>query len=466
MKKQWVKFLKDHDNYKAGATVELDEDVATSLKTLKFAEFITSPEPDVLGEAMKSLSGKVDEMVKRVTDGIGKEIQTKVAGIKMPAMPIDHDEAGRNGFKCFDEFLKAIQKAGPAGPLSSNLDERLTKIKTAGDPTGQNVANDAEGGFLVPTSFAQGIREIMQEDESILPATDQYTTSSDNLEFIGMIETSRKSGFRHNGALAYWLSEAEQFTASKIKFHKMAMKLHKLGALMYATEESLADSQYALAPIMQRKMGQALRFAVNDAIFNGTGVGQPSGVFRALWNGNTGGPVIRVNSSTEPVEVGIRHLDIRNMYHAMHPAHRARAVWYMHPNMFEKLELVTFNDAGTIPIMRVGLQENSLQRGLSYTLYGRPIVISEHCQDLGDVGDIMFADMSQYATLTKAGGGIQVAESIHIRFLYEEKAFRASMRIDGMPMWPAPVQDLNGNRYRSPFVVLGARNSGASSSGL
>ena len=100
-------------------------------------------------------------------------------------------------------------------------------------------------------------------------------------------------------------------------------------------------------------------------------------------------------------------------------------------------------------------------------LYGRPVIQYEFMADFGSKGDILFADFSTYATLTKAGkAGLSRAQSIHVRFLFEEVAFRWSTRIDGRSHWMAPIQDLQGDTTRSPYVTLASRSEGATSSGL
>src|SRR3546814_19368493 len=108
--------------------------------------------------------------------------------------------------------------------------------------------------------------EIVYGNESYLNKTDQWKTSGNNMKFNAMIETSRKDGYRHNGALAYWLDEAAQFTPSKLTFTQLEMKLNKICALMYATEEVLEDSGVALAPLMQRKMGEIGRASCRERV--------------------------------------------------------------------------------------------------------------------------------------------------------------------------------------------------------
>ena len=63
--------------------------------------------------------------------------------------------------------------------------------------------------------------------------------------------------------------------------------------------------------------------------------------------------------------------------------------------------------------------------------------------------------MSQYYLATK--GGIQAAQSIHVRFIYDESVFRFVYRIDGQPAWSSALTPFKGSNTVSPFVGLAAR---------
>ena len=79
----------------------------------------------------------------------------------------------------------------------------------------------------------------------------------------------------------------------------------------------------------------------------------------------------------------------------------------------------------------------------------------EYCQTLGTTGDIILADFSQYLMIDK--GGLQSASSIHVRFVYDETAFRFVYRVDGQPAWNAALTPYKGTNKLSPFVVLASR---------
>ena len=97
--------------------------------------------------------------------------------------------------------------------------------------------------------------------------------------------------------------------------------------------------------------------------------------------------------------------------------------------------------------------------GLSDAPYGRikgrPAFPIEHAKTLGDVGDIMLLDLSQYQMIDK--GGVQSASSIHVRFVQDEQAFRFIWRVDGQPSWQSALTPKNGSNTVSPFVALAAR---------
>ena len=64
----------------------------------------------------------------------------------------------------------------------------------------------------------------------------------------------------------------------------------------------------------------------------------------------------------------------------------------------------------------------------------------------------MLLDLSQYITITK--GGIQAAQSIHVKFTTDETAFRFVVRVDGQPLWNSVLTPYKGSDTQSPFVTV------------
>ena len=93
------------------------------------------------------------------------------------------------------------------------------------------------------------------------------------------------------------------------------------------------------------------------------------------------------------------------------------------------------------------------------TLMGLPLFLTEHCQALGTVGDIVLADWSQYLIGGKAGGGVQTASSMHLYFNYDKTVYRFVLRYDGQPWWQTTLTPKHGGAgaTMSPFVALATR---------
>lgn len=462
MKKKWIKFLKDYEDNKKDAIVQVDETIADSLVNLKIAEEAPSPESEIADEAIKEFAGSVKELVTAGVADVVKEF-TKEIKTKIPAVPKDHEEEGRRGFKNSSDFFNAIIRSNPH---TGRVDKRLQYETIEGEtkaPSGLNTQDDSSAGYLVPETFSSEIWELIVAQNEIFSQTDKYTTSSNNLNINGVEESSRKDGYRDGGMLAYWIEEAATYTSSAPRFKRIRMELHKLGVLSYMTEEQIAYGSTNLGPLLSRKAAKAINFKVNEAFIWGTGVGKPLG---AMMSDALISVPIEVNQGND----SILHHNINRMYHAMHPDLRGTAKWYVHPNLAEQLEYIAFNDVlalgtGTVQVP-IYMPPGGLTNAPYGTLRGRPVIPCEFMHDLGQKGDILFANFGQYASLTKEGGGIKSAVSMHVRFLFDEQAFKWTFSIDGQSLWSSPLEDYNGTTKRSPFVTLKSRDTVSSSSGL
>ncbi len=480
---QWVQFLKDFDqpedksndieakSYKKDDKIGVDEKTAKSLKQYGFVEFIEQPDGDdddsgldkELKKALKSFASGIE---KAVSDSMNAVFE-KVGEVLHKKIDLTPDQKKieflNRGFKDEGHFLQSIAKnsrhsdysgINVGGEEGNDGVDLLFKA-----PTGQNISNDPEGGFAVPDVMSNAIWENINNDPaSILPLTDRFETTGNSMRIPRLFESSRKSGTgkRHGGVTTTWLDEADEIQVTKTTMGRLNMQVHKLGAVIYLTSEMMADAPASFARRIKRLVPPAINFEVEEAFFHGTGVGKPKGVLE-------GDSLIQIQLQPNQENHTILHRNINKMY--WRHWNRSNAVWYLHPDLAQILEFISFNDDSTnqrpIFIPPGGLADSPLGR-----LYGRPAVVTEHAKDLGSVGDISFLDWSQYATLTKMGGGISTASSIHVRFLFEEEAFRFTFRIDGQELWTSAKEDLYGDTTRSPFLTLASRTGGSTSSGL
>jgi HK97 family phage major capsid protein len=243
--------------------------------------------------------------------------------------------------------------------------------------------------------------------------------------------------------------------ASQPKFRKIAMELDKLTGLCYATDELLQDS-VALEGWLSQAFQKEFTFKVEDAVVNGTGNGMPLGFLNS-------GAVITVSKEGSQPATTLYAENVMKMWARMPASSRKTAVWLINqdvePQLFQFVIKVK-NVAGTenvggiaspvVTYMPPGTAGN--EYGL---LMGRPVVPVEYAATLGTPGDIMLVDLDQYLGIDK--GAMTGATSIHVRFIYDETAFRFVYRFNGMPLLASPITPYKGTNTLSPFIVLQAR---------
>lgn len=465
----WVKFLQDVElkvknsegnlepkQFNTGDIVQFEKSKAETFVELGYCEETDEPTAPDLDSITKTFEDRIEAMVEKsiggALDKVSDKFEKSIPNFAQPKG--QHSDLEANfGWKTPDHFFHAVKAVGQKQMDFPGV-EFLTKA-----PTGQNISSDTEGNFLVPEPMLQQIwTNVREEPTSLLGRSNSFTTANTSLKIPRIFEPSRKEGTgqRNAGIQAYWEDEADEHTASKMTTGKLALELNKLSVLTYATEEMLSDSGFDLSGKFGQLATNAINYKVNYAIVHGTGTGQPKGFL-------LGDSIIVVPTEAGQSSNTILHRNVSNLY--WRNLNRNNAVWLVHTSLAQQLEFMYFNDDATNQ-RPVYLPANQVVNSPFGLLYGRPVIPFEFMNAFGDLGDIAFIDMSQYATLTKAGQQIKSASSIHVRFLFDEVAFKWTFRVDGRELWTSDVEDLHGDTTRSWAVTLAARNAGGTSSGL
>ena len=345
------------------------------------------------------------------------------------------DRGDNKNFKSTGLFLQAVKNAAL---YPGSTDPKLKALKATG--LSENVP--ADGGYLLSPQVAGGLIERMYENGQILNRVsgDPIGPNSNSMLYNAVDETSRADGSRWGGVLGYWMAEAGTKTKSKPTFRQMELKLKKVAALCYATDELLEDAT-ALESWITRTVPEELKFQVENAIYNGNGVGKPLGIMNA--------PALVSVTRIDANEID--ETDIANMW-ARRWAGVNDYVWLANPSIFPQLINLT---VGNFPIL---IPINSgIQGDPAFSIYGKPFIEVEYTAALGTTGDLMLASLGQYQTINK--GGVKVASSIHVQFLTDETTFRFVYRIDGQPLWNSALTPYDAGNTLSPFVVLTAASS-------
>ena len=365
-----------------------------------------------------------------------KETNRKTtAGSDDPKVEITLDEGDRK-FEGFGDQLRAVVIAAQEGIVDPRL-----------KATGLSEGVPSDGGYLVQTDFAKELISRVYETGQVASRCKKIKISpnANGLKMFGIDETSRATGSRWGGVRAYWLAEGGTKTAADPKFRMMELGLKKLIGLYYATDELLQDAS-ALESVVKQAFTEEFAFRVDDAIINGTGVGQPLGIL-------TSGCLVTVSKETGQASTTLLAENVIKMRARMWARSRTNAVWFINQDIEPELHTMSFA-SGTAGIA-VYMPANGLSGKPYGTLYGLPVIAIEQCQTLGTLGDIILADMSQYILIDK--GSMASASSIHVKFTTDETAFRFVYRVDGQPLWASALTPFKGSNTQSPFVVVESR---------
>lgn len=354
------------------------------------------------------------------------------------------EERQRWGFRDMGEFALSVRNAVLA---PSQIDQRL--VQNASMSTYGSEAVGADGGFAVPPEWRTEIMKAVDAEDSLLSRCDEQTVSGNSITFPVDESTAWQTS---GGILSYWDSEAAAMTQSKPQLGDMTVKLHRLTALVPVTDELLEDAP-AMAGYVVGKAGEKMAFKINDAIINGTGVGQPLGILNAACK-------VQVSKISSQVAATVHAKNVVNMMARMPARNFRNAVWLINQDVIPQIMALGFavTDGTTTNVGAGALYMGPGQmasQGAYGSLLGRPIVVTEACAALGTAGDIILADLSQYLAVKK--GALRSDTSIHLWFDQNATAFRFVMRMNGQPWLSAAIARKNGSNTLSHFITLEGR---------
>lgn len=341
----------------------------------------------------------------------------------------------RRGFQSMGEFARAVMSAGRVGAV----DPRLSFLAAAPTTYGSEQSG-VDGGFLVPPQFAAEVQTFALGDDALLPLTDSTPVTGNGMVF----PKDETTPWGTDGVRAYWQQEATAGTQTKPKLSTAILRLHKLLALVPVTDELLGDTN-ALNGYLPALMGRSIRWKTNEAIMFGNGAGQPQGLMNSA-------ALVVISKESGQAASTLNITNVAKMVAALLPGSFGNAQWMITPDALPALFTMTL---GNYPIF---IPSSAGAQGSPYgTLMGRPVNVSQHNAAFSSQGDIALIDFSFYRTITKSGGGIDLASSMHLYFDADATAFRATFRVDGQSKIAGPVSQAKGSQNLSPFVTLQAR---------
>jgi HK97 family phage major capsid protein len=350
----------------------------------------------------------------------------------------------KKGFKSTQEFFRSVLEASMHG----TNDERLLHL--GGNRNGFRMAvgsdehgtyADPYGGFLVPSGFLPQLLQVAAEADPTTGRTTQIPMTSPTVTIPARTDKTHTSSVS-GGLVVYRRSETQAVTASRMAVEQVTLTATPLMGLSYATEELISDSAISFVALLEAGFRDEFASKLLNEKINGTGAGTMEGVL----NSDCAVGITKETAQTADTIVWQNIIKMRARCWRYQDA-----IWlYNHDALPQLMQLVMTVGTSGVPLWQTSAREDTPDM-----ILGRPAYPTEYCPTVGDAGDILLGNWSQYLEGTLQG--LQSAESMHVRFEYNERTFRFTMRNDGRCWWRSALTPKKSSNTLSPFVYINAR---------
>ena len=274
--------------------------------------------------------------------------------------------------------------------------------------TGLSVGTDEKGGYTVPDEFERKLVQALEENNIFRNLAHIIRTQSGTRTIPVAAEYGSASWIEEGGALSF----------GDATFSQILLDAHKLHVAIKVTEELLYDAAFNLEGYIIDQFGKALANAEEDAFLNGTGRGQPLGLFA-----ETGGGTPALSAAS----ISADH--IMQLIYALKRPYRKSARFIMHDKVIAAIRQLKDNNG-------VYLWQPALTSGEPDKLLGYDVYTSPFCPE----GKIAFGDFSYYNI-----GDRGTRSFSELRELFAGNGmigYVAKERVDGKLILPEAVQIL------------------------
>ena len=267
---------------------------------------------------------------------------------------------------------------------------------------------DADGGYLVPEEYDRRLIQTLSEENIMRRLGHVITTSGEHKINIAATKPA-----------AAWIEEGGALQFSDATFAQILLDAHKLHVAIKVTEELLYDSAFNLESYIIEQFGKALANAEEDAFLNGTGVGQPLGLFAEVGGGHVAGTL----------SAALKADDVLGLIYELKRPYRKNASFIMNDKTVAQIR--KFKDNNGAYIWQPSYQAGEPDRILGYSVHTSEYV-PENAIAFGDysyynIGDRGTRSFKQLTELFAGNGMI---------------GYVAKERVDGKLTLPEAVQIL------------------------
>lgn len=267
---------------------------------------------------------------------------------------------------------------------------------------------DADGGYLVPEEYDSRLIDTLEEENIMRKLGRVITTSGEHKINIAATKPA-----------AAWIEEGGALTFGDAAFSQILLDAHKLHVAIKVTEELLYDNAFGLENYIIDQFGKALANAEEDAFLNGTGVGQPLGLFAKTGGGTT----------AETLTGALKADDILNLIYALKRPYRKNASFIINDKNLATIRKLKDNNGAYMwqPSYQAGEPDKILGYTVHTSAYAPEDAIAFGDYSYYNIGDRGTRSFKQLTELFAGNGMI---------------GYVAKERVDGKLILPEAVQIL------------------------
>ena len=339
-------------------------------------------------EKIKNFSKEIERMeeMEKMENELNKPVNSPI--VTKPLKADDEVKTGRASNEYKDAMLNALR----------------SNFRQVSDVLQEGV--DADGGYLVPDEYDTRLIQKLEDNNVVRALATKIKTSGEH-----------KINIASTTPAAAWIEEGGTLTFGDAKFEQKILDAHKLHVAVKVTEELLYDNAFGLENFLIDSFGKAIGNAEENAFLNGTGNGQPTGIFAT-----TGGGTYITTEATEGDA-------IIELVYSLKRAYRKNAAFILNDKMIAKIR--TYKDHNG-----AYMWQPSLIAGEPDKLLGYPVYTSQYAPE----DSIAFGDFSYYNIGDRGARSFkQLTELFAGNGMI---GYVAKERVDGILVLPEAVQIL------------------------
>lgn len=354
---------------------------------------------DEMEKKIKDYSAEIERMeqMEKIENELNKPVNTPI--VTKPMTVNGKEKTGRAS----NEY-----KAGMLMALRTNF-KQISNVLQEGV--------DADGGYLVPEEYDSRLIQTLEEENIMRKLSTRITTSGEHKINIAATKPA-----------AAWIEEGAALTFGDATFSQILLDAHKLHVAIKVTEELLFDNSFGLENYIIDQFGKALANAEEDAFLNGTGVGQPLGLFADKGGGTVANTVTAL---TTDAAIGL--------VYALKRPYRKNASFIINDQLIAQLR--TLKDNNGAYMWQPALTAGEPDKFLGYDVYtsqyapSNAIAFGDYkYYNIGDRGTRSFKQLNElfagngmigYVAKERVDGKLILPEAVQILKIGAAKAAKA-----------------------------------------